>query len=512
MNVIMILCDTLRRDHCGPYHQGRPLSEVTGDGQPDWVVPTPNLDRLAARGTVFDNCWCGSHPCMPARRDIYTGRYEFPFRGWGPLEDDDRDLPREVSGLPNRSLALGQRVSFLSTDHFHLWEKGSGNYHMGFSGFEFIRGIEGDAYRTDPIDVPLPSERYRKHGTERHFRNVELIRRKSDGTFDEETWFAAQTFQTAADWVDRNHTREDFFLHVDCFPPHEPWDPPERFVKMFDPRGYDIDEYLPIAPYQEIAKSGLTSDQLRHTQALYAASVVHVDKCLGRLLDALDRHDLWKDTLVIFTSDHGTYNGARGRTGKLQTHLYDPIAHIPLIVAHPTLGHGERREQLVQLVDLYPTTLAAVGAEIPPDRHGINLLPLLENASIPTREYAIYGMFGQGMSIADGRWVLHQQPVEGNAPLNWYSHRLPLFQRFNVGPYTPEGCRPVEHTPYAGESWLSNRSVDPNELQNVIDEHPQQAKRLRSALARRLDEIGAPPEQKQRLGIESEAATGERTA
>ncbi|HEY8744601.1 MAG TPA: hypothetical protein VIU62_16020 [Chloroflexota bacterium] len=94
MNVIVILCDTLRRDHCGPYHQGRPLNECWSAEAPPWVVPTPNMDRLAARGTV--------------------------------------------SGPPNRSLRWavdeGYRISYLVTDHFHLWEQGSGNYHMGYSG------------------------------------------------------------------------------------------------------------------------------------------------------------------------------------------------------------------------------------------------------------------------------------------------------------------------------------------------------------------------------------------
>lgn len=105
MNVITIVCDTLRRDHCGPYHGGRPLSVVTGDGQPDWVVPTPNMDRLARRGTVFENAWSGSFPCMPARRDLYTGRFEFPFRGWGPLEDDDLDLLARCPGHPTHRSA-----------------------------------------------------------------------------------------------------------------------------------------------------------------------------------------------------------------------------------------------------------------------------------------------------------------------------------------------------------------------------------------------------------------------
>ncbi len=81
MNSIVIVCDTLRRDHCGPYHHGRPLDRVTGDAQQPWVVPTPNMDRLAEKGIVFDHAYCGSTPCMPARRDIYTGRYEFLERG-----------------------------------------------------------------------------------------------------------------------------------------------------------------------------------------------------------------------------------------------------------------------------------------------------------------------------------------------------------------------------------------------------------------------------------------------
>jgi len=506
MNVISILCDTLRRDHCGPYHRGRSLADVTGDGQPDWVVPTPNMDRLAARGTVFENAWCGSTPCVPARRDIYTGRFDFLFRGWGPLEDDDLDLPRQLSGHPNRSLAnLDAHISQLITDHFHLWEQGSGNYHMGYSGFEFIRGMESDAYLTDPIDVPLPSETYRHHKAERHYRNVTLIRQDDSGRLDESKWFASQTFTAAANWLDRNHTYEDFYLHIDSFPPHEPWDPPERFVKLFDPRGYDVPEYFPTAPYAPIAHSGFSEDQVRHTQALYAASVAHVDECVGRLLDAMDRHDLWRNTLVIFTTDHGTYNGDRGRLGKMQTHQFDPVAHIPLIIAHPNIGHGERRDQLVQLVDLYPTVLAATSTTIPADRHGVNLLPVIEDATAPTRDFAICGAFGHSVTITDGQWVLHQQPRPGNAPLYWYSYHLPRFLTYDVGPFecleSGIGRRPVDHSPFPGETWLSNRLSDSNELTNLAMEEPEQLSRMQRALSGELGRLGAPAEQNIRLRL-----------
>lgn len=500
MNVIVILCDTLRRDHCGPYNQGRPLDECGSGEAPHWVVPTPNMDRLAARGTVFDQCYCGSTPCMPARRDIYTGRYEFLWRGWGPLEEDDLDLPRQVSGPPNQSLAKMSSeklpVSYLITDHFHLWEQGSGNYHMGYTGFEFIRGKEADGWRTDPVDFDCPpAERLTKN--ERHWRNVKFIRRTEDD------WFSPQVFARASEWLDTNHAHENFYLHIDCFDPHEPLDPPEELVKLFDPEGYRRFPAAnwPYAPWQ----GAMSPEAFQNARARYAANVVLVDRALGKLVAAMDRLDLWKDTVVIFTTDHGTFNGDHGRIGKLQTHEFAACGHIPLIVAHPG-GRGERRSQLVQLVDIYPTVLAAVGRPCPRSVHGVDLLPALGDAAATTRDFAVMGQFGQSVSITDGRWTLHQAPVAGNQPLNWYGSCLAKFMPCDLGPYNGR-CRPVLpgrpinsywwHTP----TWLSDRAADPNELTNLADAQGAELTRMQQALAEALGRIGAPREQLQRLGI-----------
>lgn len=512
MNVIHILADTLRRDHCGPWHQGRPVSALGDPTQPDWVVPTPNIDRLAARGTVFDQAWCGSHPCMPARRDLYTGRFEFPWRGWGPLEDDDDDLPRRVSGPPNHSLHdFDRHVSYLVTDHFHLWEQGSGNYHMGFTGFEFIRGIEADAWHTDPIDVPLGQEDVRDTKRERHFRNLAVMRQGQDDPA-EETYFPPRTFGAAADWLERNHTWPGFYLHIDSFPPHEPCDPPDRLVRLFDERGYDADIWRSVAPYALIDDAGLTEDEVRQIQAFYAASIVHVDESLGRLLDVMDRHDLWDTTLVIFTTDHGTWNGSRRRTGKGQTHLFAPVSQIPLVVAHPTLGHGERRSQLVQLVDCYPTILEALGEPVPAGVHGRSMLPIIEDAAAPGHEVAVCGRFGESVTVTDGNWALHVAPDEGNRPLYWYSHHLSRFIGHDLGPYEcledGGGRRPATVTPLEREHWLSDLTADPYETENIAGRHPEQVRRLATALRDRLAEVGAPPEQFDRLGLAALAETG----
>jgi arylsulfatase A-like enzyme len=497
MNCIVVVCDTLRRDHCGPYHQGRPLCDVQSDEQPDWVVPTPNMDRLAERGTTFDNAWHGSTPCMPARRDVYTGRYEFLERGWGPLETDDADLPRQVSGEPNTSVQKvlddGYSVSELVTDHFHLWEQGSGNYHMGYTGFEFVRGQEADAWKTDPIDFECPDGPHAKQ--ERHFRNRELT--WEDPATDN---FAAQVFTEAADWIDHNHAHDDFYLHIDCFDPHEPWDPPEEILTDFDERGYDV-EWQSHAAYAEY--DGIyTEDEVRHFQARYAAMVVNLDRWLGELLDALDRHSLWEDTMVVLTTDHGTFNGDRGRMGKNHTQ-FDPLSHIPFVVAHPG-GAGERRDQLVQLVDIYPTVLEAVGRQCPPDRHGVALQDVLADPDAATREYAICGEFGEAVTITDGEWVLHQAPEEGNEPLYWYGVQDSRFFNDDLGP-VENGRRDVLDSEYTWgtPTWLSDKRSDPNERENLADERPEKRRELQVALRERLLELDAPDEQLDRLGLRS---------
>ncbi len=220
--------------------------------------------------------------------------------------------------------------------------------------------------------------------------------------------------------------------------------------------------------------------------------------------------------MVIFTTDHGTYNGDHSRTGKLQTHQHDAVAHIPFIVAHPQFGHGERRSQLVQLVDIYPTVLAAGDRPIPADRHGVNLLLVLEDPEAATRDFAISGIFGTSVSITDGDWVLHQSPVAENQPLYWYGYCLAKFLNYDLGPYV-DGRREVRSVPmgepvgagmastdrraWQAPTWLSDKQQDVNELVNLADEQPAKLAEMQRVLKQKLIEIGAPDEQLLRLGI-----------
>lgn len=496
MNVILILCDTLRLDHCGPYNKGKPLNQVISPFQPSWTVETPHIDRIANRGTVFTNAWCGSTPCMPARRDIYTGRYDFLERGWGPLEEDDHDLPRLVSGAPNRSLDVqkksGDPISYLITDHFHLFEQGSGNYHMGFSGFEFIRGHESDAWKTDDVEFFCPDNK--THKNERHWRNAHFTRHTEDD------WFSPRVFKTAAEWI-KGNASHDFFLHIDCFDPHEPWDAPESFVKKYDPRGYNVPDWE-SSPPTDFWKPHMSEDQKNHFQARYAAHVSMVDQALGTLLDELDRQNLWESTLVILTSDHGTFNGDYGRLNKGQTHEHGCISHVPFLVAHPQLAQSEQRDQLVQLVDLFPTVLEALGRPIPDGIHGKSLIPLLKDSHHRNRDFAICGRFGQNLTVTNGSWILHQQAVPENQPLYWYGYCLAKFIPYKLGPYI-DGRRKVDDCSLSqGETWLSNLEEDPAELVNLVNFYPDKLSSMQKAIVQTLHYLQAPPEQIKRLGLD----------
>ena len=211
----------------------------------------------------------------------------------------------------------------------------------------------------------------------------------------------------------------------------------------------------------------------------------------------MDELDLWRNTMVIVHTDHGTFNGDHGRIGKLQTHEFAAKNMIPFIVYHPQLGHGERRGQLVQNVDIYATVLAAFGRELPEGRHGVNLLPVLADPAAPTRDWAIAGQFARSATITDGHWSLHQGP-DPEQPLYWYGYHQQRFfgGRQVLGPYAG-GRRLVERDPVPADyqgTWLSDLDADPSERVNAADRYPDRTAALQTALGETFDRIGAPAE------------------
>src|SRR5690625_814902 len=185
-----MIIDTVRRDHLSCYGTNKSSQYLAQK------IKTPNLDKFAEKGTVFEQAYLGSFPCIPARRDLWTGRYEFPWRGWGALEDNDLDY---VDYL--RSCGM---MNMLVSDHYHLLERDAGNYHFGFNGWDMIRGQEYDPYVTAPLE----------DGTRESLDHLTsgawyLHQKNKRGRKDkEDEMYAPQVFKRAASWLEENRSEE----------------------------------------------------------------------------------------------------------------------------------------------------------------------------------------------------------------------------------------------------------------------------------------------------------------
>ena len=484
MNTILVVIDTLRRDHLGCYGN-------------KWIH-TPNLDALATKSVVFDNAYIGSYPCMPARRDIWTGRFEFPWRGWGPLEPTDTDIAKIVTQSGHTSMII--------SDHYHMWERGSGNYFFNFSGSECIRGQENDMWITDPdisVEYPGDAEKMARHALRpgsfaRYKRNTAHFR-------VEEDYFAPQVFHKASEWLERNRELKDFFLLIEAFDPHEPFDPPYPYNEMYNP-GYNGQRFI----WPTYGKSDLySSKELEEIRALYAGEVSMVDHWLGHLIDRVDHLGLMNDTMIIVVTDHGHLFGEHGMIGKPwsalgDSNMYQELAHVPLIIYHPKGKAGRRVQHLVQPVDLFATILDGFNIPTPSGTHGQSLLPFILNADndSPIRETAVYGRYGEAMNITDGEWTLYLwPPTDKNEPLYWYSPLPPQFGDVRVNDdFDGERYSAlVVRGPMS--SALYNIKDDPHQQNNLIEEHPEIVERLKASLREFLDSINAPREQFIRLGL-----------
>ncbi|UOF88740.1 sulfatase [Fodinisporobacter ferrooxydans] len=494
MNVIIILMDTLRRDHLGIYGNRK--------------IKTPSIDNFAQRSTIFDQSYLGSYPCMPARQDLWTGRCNFPWRGWSPLEYDSKDI---VAAVREQGY-----VTQLITDHYHLWHWGSGNYHMNFNGVEFIRGQESDSWNTDAtIQIPWPTDKSKIMPIfDIYYRNTFHFKEEND-------YFSPRVFQSCINWIEKNHTHEKFFLMVDSFDPHEPWDTPEEYWRMYDP-DYSGESYI-WPPYGSADR--YTAAELKNIHARYCGEITLADKWFGKFIDKLDELGLFDNTMIVLTTDHGFLFGEHNYLGKHAPTLFEPISHTPLIIYHPhQRGAGRRVGSFAQLYDLYPTILEAIGANINPmEIHGHSLLPVISETDIDTnaREAICFGSFGGAIHLTDGEWT-YVRSVTGTAPLYWHTQahyaanywprEIKSNRMINLE-QTKRNLAQWSHGSYlysgkaGGETININEelyqvSMDPCQIQNVASLYPNQCRILSSKMKEFLNNIKAPESYLQWLALD----------
>jgi arylsulfatase A-like enzyme len=447
MNVILVMSDSFRRDHIG----------ALGDKG----IKTPALDRFVSQATDFPNFRVGSFPTIPQRTDMITGLYSYPTRPWQALEPEDVVLAELLS---TKGMA-----TYASADTPHIFHSGGMTFMRGFDGFHWSRGSEGDTWWTDyygEADYKSPTGKGRVRGNEAMYKTIWSQAQRRVREMD---WVTPQTFQAAIEWLTCNYRRRSFFLYIDAFDPHEPWDPPRWARDLYLPdakgRPYAWAEYGSAKQYGPA--------ELRHMQALYAGECTMVDRWFGRLMDTVELLGLAENTMVIFLADHGHYlgysndGGQVGKTcgftrgGKLAgadadvfMPLLDTVINPPFLIRMP--GQTDRKvcDELAQPVDVMPTVLEFCKARVPKGLHGKSLLPLLAGKKLALRETAITAWHKTVAQISDRRWLYGL----------WEHHHAPK---------------------------LFDRKTDPDQKRNVIKKHSAVARRLHKELMAEMRSLGA---------------------
>jgi arylsulfatase A-like enzyme len=499
-NAIVILLDSLNRHMLGAY------------GGHEFA--TPNLDRLAAKSVRFTKHYAASLPCIPARHDILCGAWDFLWRPWGSVEiwEDAITAHLHKAGV----------VSQLISDHPHLFETGGENYHVDFTAWDYLRGHEGDPWKTraDPSWAGAPMFGFKR----------EMPYDRSRGWFKSEADFPGpRTMQAAAGWLAENAGAHDrFFLFVDEFDPHEPFDTPESYVKRTDPDWDGVPLIWPPYAVEAVKRAIITEREGRHIRARYGAKLMMIDHWLGRVLDQLDAKNLWQDTLVILCTDHGHYLGEKDIWGKPAVPLYETMANIPLFIAAPDISPGAC-DALTTSADIFATLadLFGVNDRIRQRTHGTSLLPLLTGKATNVRDWILAGVWGREVHYIDKRMKYARAPAKENAPLSMWSNRwstMPthILSRQQELPLPDERARldrmPGSAVPVIRQMWdasdalpfwasrrfsgnhLFDLDVDPAENENLANSSREA--NMVEALHAAMKSVEAPQEQFVRLGLD----------
>ena len=451
-NVLLITADQMRGDamHCA--------------GDP--VIQTPNLDRLAASGVYFPNAYTPSPICVPARASITTGNIPAHATGCtanaGRIHEDQPRIAHHFNDAGYATYALG-KLHYVpysppgtprllhGFQHCEINESGrmiaqfdptgrtSGiedyfDYlaECGWPGYTRAHGIGNNDVR--PCPTPLPAELAPDH------------------------WVADRTI-AALDGHQSEKPDQPFFMWASFSKPHSPYDPPDPWHRMYDPRevpapvGDDtmLEGRSPrmVRDRATHAFDSLSPEARRVSKAYYYGLISFQDAQVGRLLDELDRRGLADDTIVLYTADHGDLMGDFGMFFK--TVMYEGSVRVPFIVRAPgATPSGVVRNQMVGLEDVLPTLAALTGTTLSHEVDGLDLTAAMSDPKVATRDlyFSVSGKSPEQTAMAyDGRFKFIWS--EANGTVEFY-----------------------------------DRDEDPREMRNLAssDAHAETRERLRRAL------------------------------
>ena len=456
-------------------------------------MKAPNFARLAKKTTTFDNFYAGSLPCMPARREMHTGRYNFLHRSWGPLEPFDDSMPEMLK-------QAGVHTHLVS-DHQHYWEDGGCTYHPRYNTWEFFRGQEGDNWKGDVEAVrgaPFPMD----------LKSQDVVNRRYMSTEAEHS--QTRTVDAGLEFLDTNVSADRWMLQIELFDPHEPFFAHKKYKDLY-PENYDGPEF----DWPEYGKVVEPADQIEHARREYRALVAMCDYSLGRVLDFMDSHKMWDDTMLIVNTDHGFLLGEHGWWAKMLQPWFNELVHLPMFMWDPRVESAPtRRNDLAQTIDIAPTLLNFFGVALGTDMLGLDLA-----AEVGTRPAALFGMHGGHVNVTDGRHVYMRASAEAtNSPIEDFTlmptHIRSRFEVSELACWEPadqfsftKGLRTMRiATPpnHRTNSWqhgtlLWDLETDPGQIAPIVDEDLEH--HMITLLLQLLRKNDAPSSLFERLGL-----------
>jgi arylsulfatase A-like enzyme len=444
-NVVLFLTDQQRWD------------TLRAGGTPH--VHTPNLDRLAAQGTLFDHAFCNCPVCMPSRHSLLSGRYPSAIgRCCNGIEMDPA-----IPCLHNLLRPVGYHTANIGKLHFKNHSNRDHREPHPTYGFDTLilsdePGCYDDAY-IKWVAEQDPSQVDRCRCSTPPAWTGKPVVKQPRGTHQpylfegpDHLTHTAFVGRETAHYVRTRAGAGPFFAIAGFYAPHCPLNPPRRFVDLYDPS-----DLPPPAMNEDENRHGLSDAEWRKVKAYYYAMISQIDEEVGRVLSALDDARVRDNTLILFTSDHGEHLGDHGLVHKGPPG-YDSCARVPLIVTTPGPGaEGETRSELIELVDLAPTVLDYCGVQVPPFLQGRSLRSLLEDRPYEPRSSV---------------FLEHREPFG----ISWKTVR------------THEWKYAVSSK---GDELLFDLGKDPNELVNVATERDRRGElhALRDELLRRWFDV-----------------------
>ncbi|MFK8214813.1 sulfatase [Haloferax volcanii] len=336
-NVLFVVMDTVRKDHLTPYGYDRPT--------------TPGLDRFADEATVFEQAVAPAPWTLPVHASLFTGMYPSQHGA-----DQENPYLEGATTLAETLSAAGYDTACYSsnawiTPYTHLTDgfAEQDNFFEVMPG-EFLSGPLAKAWKTmnDNDALRTLADKLVSLGNTAHeyLAGGEGADSKTPAVVDQ-----------TIDFIDDS---EEFFAFVNLMDAHLPYHPPEEYKERFAP-GVDSTDVCQNSKEYNAGAYEIDDDEWADIRGLYDAEIAHIDDQLTRLFDHLKETDRWDDTMVVVCADHGELHGEHGLYGH-EFCLYDPLINVPLMVKHPDLD-AERRDDQVELIDLYHTVLDSLGVE-----------------------------------------------------------------------------------------------------------------------------------------------------